>query len=61
MNVPVGRDASGRVLPVSEAYIRAVVEARSADSAVARQLTVLTTRSTAEAADSTNSKAPISA
>jgi NAD(P)H-dependent flavin oxidoreductase YrpB (nitropropane dioxygenase family) len=43
VNVPVGRDASGSVLPVSEAYIRAVVDARAADSALAGQLTVLTT------------------
>ncbi|MGZ4650265.1 MAG: NAD(P)H-dependent flavin oxidoreductase [Kineosporiaceae bacterium] len=43
VNVPVGRDATGTVLPVSEAYIRAVVEARAADSALAGQLTVLTT------------------
>lgn len=43
VNVPVGRDASGTVLPVSEAYIRAVVEAREADSALAGQLVALTT------------------
>lgn len=43
VNVPVGRDASGTVLPVSEAYIRAVAEARDADSALRRQLRVLTT------------------
>lgn len=43
VNVPVGRDAGGRVLPVSEAYIRAVVDARASDSALARQLRVLTT------------------
>jgi NAD(P)H-dependent flavin oxidoreductase YrpB (nitropropane dioxygenase family) len=43
VNVPVGRDGSGRVLPVSDAYIRAVVEARDSDPAVARQLVALTT------------------
>lgn len=43
VNVPVGRDASGTVLPVSEAYIRAVIEAREADSALAGQLVALTT------------------
>jgi NAD(P)H-dependent flavin oxidoreductase YrpB (nitropropane dioxygenase family) len=43
VNVPVGRDASGTVLPVSEAYIRAVIEAREADPAIARQLVALTT------------------
>jgi NAD(P)H-dependent flavin oxidoreductase YrpB (nitropropane dioxygenase family) len=43
VNVPVGRDAAGTVLPVSEAYIRAVVEAREADPALRRQLRVLTT------------------
>ena len=43
VNVPVGRDASGTVLPVSDAYIRAVVEARASDDALAAQLRVLTT------------------
>ena len=43
VNVPVGRDPSGTVLPVSEAYIRAVVDARASDEALARQLRVLTT------------------
>lgn len=43
VNVPVGRDATGTVLPVSEAYIRAVIEAREADSTLRRQLRVLTT------------------
>ncbi|MCU4185931.1 nitronate monooxygenase family protein [Acidiferrimicrobium sp. IK] len=43
VNVPVGRAADGEVLPVSEAYIRAVVEARKADPVIARQLRVLTT------------------
>ena len=43
VNVPVGRAAGGQVLPVSEAYIRAVIDARKADSALADQLKVLTT------------------
>ncbi|PXY16712.1 NAD(P)H-dependent flavin oxidoreductase [Prauserella flavalba] len=43
VNVPVGRDSTNRVLPVSEAYIRAVVQARASDSALAKQLRVLTT------------------
>jgi NAD(P)H-dependent flavin oxidoreductase YrpB (nitropropane dioxygenase family) len=43
VNVPVGRDPSGTVLPVSEAYIKAVIAAREADGALASQLRVLTT------------------
>ncbi|NMI00184.1 NAD(P)H-dependent flavin oxidoreductase [Pseudonocardia acidicola] len=43
VNVPVGRDDTGTVLPVSEAYIRAAVEARNSDSALSRQLVALTT------------------
>ncbi|MCW2692949.1 MAG: Nitronate monooxygenase [Mycobacterium sp.] len=43
VNVPVGRDGSGTVLPVSEAYIRAVIEARREDSTIERQLVALTT------------------
>jgi NAD(P)H-dependent flavin oxidoreductase YrpB (nitropropane dioxygenase family) len=43
VNVPVGRTESGEMLPISEAYIRAVIDARNADAALARQLTVLTT------------------
>lgn len=43
VNVPVGRDDSGTVLPVSEAYIRAVIEARREDSGIERQLVALTT------------------
>jgi NAD(P)H-dependent flavin oxidoreductase YrpB (nitropropane dioxygenase family) len=43
VNVPVGRDDTGTVLPVSEAYIRAVVEARNGDTALSRQLVALTT------------------
>lgn len=43
VNVPVGRAGSGEVLPISAAYINAVIEARRADTALERQLTVLTT------------------
>ncbi|MBB2505240.1 nitronate monooxygenase [Amycolatopsis echigonensis] len=43
VNVPVGRDSTGKVLPVSEAYIQAVVDARASDPALERQLRVLTT------------------
>ena len=42
VNVPVGRDGTGRVLPFSENYVRAVIEARR-DPAVAARLRVLTT------------------
>lgn len=43
VNVPVGRTDRGEVLPISAAYIRAVIEARKADAALERQLAVLTT------------------
>jgi len=43
VNVPVGRADGGEVLPISAAYINAVIEARRADAALERQLTVLTT------------------
>lgn len=43
VNVPVGRTDSGEILPVSEAYIRAVIRAREADTDVADRLRVLTT------------------
>jgi NAD(P)H-dependent flavin oxidoreductase YrpB (nitropropane dioxygenase family) len=43
VNVPVGRDSTGVILPVSEAYIRAVIDARAASPALERQLRVLTT------------------
>lgn len=43
VNVPVGRDSSGQVLPVSAAYIHAVIDARTADETLARQLVALTT------------------
>lgn len=43
VNVPIGRASDGQVLPVSDAYIRAVIEARESDPALARQLVALTT------------------
>ena len=43
VNVPVGRANGGEILPISEAYIRAVCDARKADAALERQLRVLTT------------------
>ncbi|MAY96503.1 MAG: 2-nitropropane dioxygenase [Nocardioides sp.] len=43
VNVPVGADDTGTVLPITEAYINAVIEAREADSKVGQQLKVLTT------------------
>ncbi|MGK2876041.1 MAG: NAD(P)H-dependent flavin oxidoreductase [Nocardioides sp.] len=43
VNVPVGTDDTGKVLPITEAYINAVIAAREADDKVGRQLKVLTT------------------
>ncbi|UPW08471.1 nitronate monooxygenase [Gordonia terrae] len=43
VNNPVGVDTNGDVLPFTDVYIRMVLEARRADAALARQLTVLTT------------------
>src|SRR5437899_1333224 len=43
VNVPVGVADSGEMLPVSAAYINAVLAARESDAAIARQLRVLTT------------------
>ncbi len=48
VNVPVGRDATGRVLPFSAAYVGAVVEAVR-DPAIARQLRMITTSAGAPA------------
>lgn len=42
VNVPVGRDATGTVLPFSTAYVAAVVEAVR-DPAIARRLRMITT------------------
>ena len=43
VNIPVGIDASGAVLPFTDAYLRAAISAREADAAIAGRLTVLTT------------------
>jgi enoyl-[acyl-carrier protein] reductase II len=43
VNIPVGVDAHGQVVEFTDVYIRAVLDARRADSALAAQLTVLTT------------------
>jgi hypothetical protein len=42
VNVPVGSDATGKVLPFSEAYVRAVVDAVR-DPAIAMRVRVITT------------------
>lgn len=43
VNIPVGVDAQGRVLPFTDTYIRTALAARAADPAIASRLTVLTT------------------
>jgi NAD(P)H-dependent flavin oxidoreductase YrpB (nitropropane dioxygenase family) len=43
VNIPVGISANGDVLPFTDVYIRAVLEARANDRQLERQLTVLTT------------------
>jgi enoyl-[acyl-carrier protein] reductase II len=43
VNIPVGVDASGAVLPFTDIYIRAALAARESDPAIAARLTVLTT------------------
>jgi NAD(P)H-dependent flavin oxidoreductase YrpB (nitropropane dioxygenase family) len=43
VNIPVGVDGDGQVLPFTEVYIRTVLEARRSDAAIAQRLTVLTT------------------
>lgn len=43
VNIPVGVDGNGDVLPFTDIYIRTVLSAREADSALAEQLTVMTT------------------
>lgn len=43
VNIPVGVDTHGDVLPFTDVYIRMVLAAREADSELARKLTVLTT------------------
>lgn len=43
VNIPVGVDEDGTVLPFTDAYIRTALAAREADRALAERLTVLTT------------------
>ncbi|MFJ8812928.1 NAD(P)H-dependent flavin oxidoreductase [Amycolatopsis thermoflava] len=43
VNIPIGVDANGDVLPFTDAYLDAVLDARRADEGLARQLNVLTT------------------
>jgi len=43
VNIPVGVDSNGDVLPFTDSYIRTALEVREADPAVARRLRVLTT------------------
>jgi NAD(P)H-dependent flavin oxidoreductase YrpB (nitropropane dioxygenase family) len=43
VNIPVGVDAHGDVLPFTDVYIRTVLLARESDAGLARQLRVLTT------------------
>jgi enoyl-[acyl-carrier protein] reductase II len=43
VNIPVGVDANGDILPFTDVYIRAVLAARERDSGLASQLRVLTT------------------
>jgi enoyl-[acyl-carrier protein] reductase II len=43
VNIPVGVDGNGDVLPFTDIYIRTVLDARRNDAALAEQLTVLTT------------------
>jgi NAD(P)H-dependent flavin oxidoreductase YrpB (nitropropane dioxygenase family) len=43
VNVPVGVDGNGSVLPFTDVYIRTALAARESDAAIAERLTVLTT------------------
>jgi NAD(P)H-dependent flavin oxidoreductase YrpB (nitropropane dioxygenase family) len=43
VNIPVGVDANGKVLPFTDIYIRTALRARQEDAAIAERLTVLTT------------------
>jgi NAD(P)H-dependent flavin oxidoreductase YrpB (nitropropane dioxygenase family) len=43
VNIPVGVDAHGEVLPFTDVYIRTVLAAREADAGLAAQVKVLTT------------------
>lgn len=43
VNIPVGVDAHGEVLPFTDIYVRTALEARKADSTIEERLRVLTT------------------
>ncbi len=43
VNIPVGVDRDGAVLPFTDVYIRTALAARESDSAIAERLTVMTT------------------
>jgi len=43
VNIPVGVDHNGEVLPFTDVYVRMVLAARERDAGLARQLTVMTT------------------
>jgi NAD(P)H-dependent flavin oxidoreductase YrpB (nitropropane dioxygenase family) len=43
VNIPVGVDGNGTVLPFTDIYIRTVLDARKVDSSLAEKLTVMTT------------------
>jgi NAD(P)H-dependent flavin oxidoreductase YrpB (nitropropane dioxygenase family) len=43
VNIPVGVDHNGEVLPFTDVYIKTVLAAREADDSLARQLKVMTT------------------
>ena len=43
VNIPVGVDASGDVLPFTDVYLRTALAARESDAVIAGRLTVLTT------------------
>lgn len=43
VNIPVGVDGNGTVLPFTDIYIRTVLDARKADRSLAEKLTVMTT------------------
>ncbi|SEP48738.1 NAD(P)H-dependent flavin oxidoreductase [Amycolatopsis saalfeldensis] len=43
VNIPVGVDSSGKVLPFTDVYIRTALEAREAEPEIARRLRVVTT------------------
>ncbi|WP_082564133.1 MULTISPECIES: NAD(P)H-dependent flavin oxidoreductase [unclassified Nocardioides] len=43
VNIPIGVDANGDVLPFTDIYVRTALEARAADSSIAARLRVVTT------------------